>query len=133
MRDDGMSFNKIGEKFNISRQRVHQIIGKTRFIYIIKCNNFYKIGLSNGSENRLKMLQIGNPYPLELVGKFPSFYAPEVERKIHQTFKRKHHHGEWFKDIDNNDIKMIEEIIDKKINWINRKYQNSYSKSYSRA
>jgi hypothetical protein len=37
-----------------------------QYVYLIKCQQFYKIGVANDVESRLAQLSTGNPFPLEV-------------------------------------------------------------------
>jgi hypothetical protein len=65
-------------------------------LYIIKCNEFYKIGVANDLESRLASLQTGNPYPLVVLACFEFPNAGIVERALHQAFASVRSRGEWF-------------------------------------
>jgi len=88
-------------------------ISEDSYIYIIKCNEYVKIGKSDYVEERLKLLQTGNPYRLELLFKFKcdnSDLAMSTEAHLHRHFSKKHHAGEWFK-LTKSDINSIKSII----------------------
>ena len=75
--------------------------------YFIKCNEFTKIGITDNIFSRLKALQIGNPYQLEVV----KTLIGNHERKLHKKFEDKQVviNGlvtEWFRLSDNdiNDV-----------------------------
>lgn len=67
-----------------------------QYLYLIKCQQYYKIGVASDVESRLAQLSTGNPFPLkvEIVYKFDN--ADIVERAIHQKLKSKRVRGEWF-------------------------------------
>ena len=74
------------------------------YIYVIRCNEYYKIGVADNVERRLYELQTGNPYQLEIVGCYP---APRnmcisFEGTLHSIFEQCGFHvrGEWFTRID---------------------------------
>ena len=71
-----------------------------RFIYLLKCHQYYKIGVAKDVKARLAGIQTGNPYPVELVEKFEVVYsaAGYLENLFHNTFYRFgcHVRGEWF-------------------------------------
>jgi len=68
------------------------------YLYIIRCNDFYKIGISETSVMfRLAQLQIGNPYSLELTVCYELNDHIAVERKLHSIFASKRARGEWFR------------------------------------
>ena len=67
-------------------------------IYLIECGNlYYKIGIANRVEDRLKDLSVGNPLPLYIVTKKRVERARELERAFHLNLKHKKVKGEWFK------------------------------------
>ena len=65
----------------------------------------YKVGRSKDAKKRLKQLQTGAPFPLELTKTFivDSFVESSLERTIHRRFARYKTQGEWF-DFDNYSI-----------------------------
>lgn len=85
-------------------------------IYIMKCNEFYKIGMSSDIKKRLNSIQSSNPYPVSLEFNKKTSNSLSIEKQLHEIYKHKNIRGEWFKLVDN-DIKDI-------INYIN---ENSIS------
>lgn len=82
-----------------------------RTLYIIRCNEFYKIGMTSDLvEYRMKYMQIGNPYKLEIVATYQSGNIPRKEKELHKLFKSKNKHGEWFK-LDEVDLEVIEDFM----------------------
>lgn len=67
-----------------------------QYLYIIKCQEFYKIGIANDIESRLAQLSTGNPYPLEVEIYYAFDNAEIVERSLHQRYKEQRQRGEWF-------------------------------------
>ena len=67
-------------------------------IYIIHCIGFpyYKVGRSTQPQLRLDTLQIGTPFELKLDFAVVVKDMVEVEYKIQQRIKDKHHRGEWY-------------------------------------
>ena len=84
-----------------------------KYIYVIQDGEFYKIGSARKVENRLKVLQVGNPRPLKVIfkqevqGKKVIF----LEKKLHKIFAKKHSLGEWFK-LTTEDIVKLKNIIE---------------------
>lgn len=68
----------------------------SQYLYLIKCQQFYKIGIANDVESRLAQLSTGNPYPLIVQVIYEFDNAEVVERSLHQCFKDKRQRGEWF-------------------------------------
>ena len=67
-------------------------------LYLIKCGEFYKIGVSSNPKNRIDELQTGAPQKLKLLDTVQvdgSVYA--LESYIHRLYEDKNSHGEWFK------------------------------------
>jgi hypothetical protein len=67
-----------------------------QYIYLIRCQNFYKIGVANDVQSRLAQLSTGNPFPLELMAAFGFENANAVETVFHQKFACRWQRGEWF-------------------------------------
>jgi len=79
------------------------------YLYIIRCNEFYKIGVASDVQTRLAQLQTGNPHRLEVV-RYYEFVSPEpVEKSIHQKFSAKRGNGEWFL-LSTNDLRDVDAI-----------------------
>lgn len=78
------------------------------YLYLIHCNGFTKIGISNDVDRRIALFQTGNPYPLELLGKFEFDNALQVESILHVRYAGFRTMGEWFKLTD----AQIEEVKD---------------------
>lgn len=68
-----------------------------RYIYLIRCGPYYKIGIATDIPRRLSTLQIGCPYPLKLVKAWPSLNPEQDERQIHSLLWEHNCRGEWFK------------------------------------
>ena len=81
------------------------------YIYLIKCNEFYKIGRTANLDKRFEIFQIGCPYPLLIyfAGKVPN--AIESEEYLHYIFEKKRVRGEWFKLDDSDLLKAIRYIL----------------------
>lgn len=67
------------------------------FLYLIKSNEFYKIGIANNVSSRLAQLQTGSPITLEVVLCFEFGNATPVEQSLHQRFSDQRGNGEWFR------------------------------------
>ena len=65
-------------------------------IYLVRCGPFYKIGYTRSckAESRIKGLQTGNPYPIELVATWPGSQNDEI--RLHHKFFERWERGEWF-------------------------------------
>jgi len=68
----------------------------TQYLYLIRSQEFYKIGVANDVESRLASLQTGNPQMLTVEVVYGFDNAEIVERAIHQKFGKQRGLGEWF-------------------------------------
>lgn len=80
-----------------------------QYLYLIKCQQFHKIGIATDVEARLAQLSTGNPFPLEVVVVYKFDNAEIVERAIHQRYKNIRQRGEWF-NLSYDDLKDIHNI-----------------------
>lgn len=83
---------------------------RTPSVYLLRCNEFYKIGRSGNILSRIEGLQIGNPYPIDLLFFCRTLKDLEVERKLHTHFVTKKVRGEWFQ-LSERDLEYFYEII----------------------
>ena len=76
----------------------------TSHIYLMKCGDKYKIGVSNNVEKRKKQLD-NRPFPVEIIAVSPLVAgAYNIEKELHEVYAEKRLNGEWF-DLTENDIK----------------------------
>lgn len=63
-------------------------------LYMVRCNEYVKIGVSENVSRRMIDLQSSNPYELELIyeGKGEGI----LEEAWHTKYANSHHRGEWF-------------------------------------
>ena len=69
------------------------------YVYVITNGKEYKIGKADNVNNRIKQLQTGNHYKLELLGVIEcksSAEAYTVEKELHTKYKDVAAIGEWF-------------------------------------
>jgi predicted GIY-YIG superfamily endonuclease len=83
---------------------------RKKYVYLLKCNEYYKIGVANCIELRVKTFQTGNPYKITFLKKWSVKDPYNAEGIIHVVMKHKLHKNEWFV-LDENDIKKINEVI----------------------
>lgn len=107
---EGILLSDIGRLYGISRQRVFQIYNSIGYVYLLKCGEFYKIGVSNRTANRIKNLDVGNPYPITIEMSQKVINNRQVERNLHEKFKNRKIKGEWFK-LDKKDIDLVKEML----------------------
>ena len=82
-----------------------------QYLYLIKCQQFYKIGIANDVESRLAQLSTGNPFQLQLINVYGFENAEVVEKAIHQRFSSDRVRGEWF-EIPNVNLDLFGEICE---------------------
>lgn len=77
-------------------------------VYLVRCDDLYKIGQTTDIRLRLATLQTGNPYLLEvslfIPCEFPEFNS--LERALHKRFANQNIRREWFK-LDMYDLKVV--------------------------
>lgn len=79
---------------------------KVYFIYLLKCNDYYKIGYTINSGKRLAAYKTHNPYPVEVLARIDCAEYKAFERDIATRYASKHHCGEWYK-LDTKDVQLI--------------------------
>jgi hypothetical protein len=84
--------------------------GAQGFIYIIKSEYGYKIGLSKNIKDRLKLFGVKLPFPIEVVGYHKVGNMHKMELHIHKLYKSKRLNGEWF-TLDEKDLVDISTIL----------------------
>lgn len=68
------------------------------FVYVIRCEQFVKIGKTTQKENRLATMQTANPFELVTVAIIDPDDGDELEKALHKRFARYRHRGEWFRN-----------------------------------
>ena len=83
------------------------------FIYVIgnKEHNICKIGFTNNVFKRIRSIQTGCPFPLEIFCVIHG--SMETEKKLHEKYKDLRLNGEWFKYQNplKNSIEKVESVI----------------------
>lgn len=102
------------------------------FVYVMKCEQYIKIGISDSPEKRLKNMATGNPF--EITIEALSFIngkraAYGIEHELHKKFREFHVTGEWFHDSIYDEVleSMIFPITDKDIIKKHCKKADDYS------
>lgn len=65
-------------------------------LYVVRCEDFYKIGIAQNVEGRVGLMQVGCPYELEALVVFECEDPELVEEVLHNRFGRYHVRGEWY-------------------------------------
>ena len=74
--------------------------------YILKCREYYKIGISTNYENRRKTYRTENPFVIDEIFAEKIHCADKVESCLKRMFKHQNHRGEWF-NFTRRDLKFI--------------------------
>lgn len=70
---------------------------KIMHIYVMECQGFYKVGITENVRHRVSTVQTASPFPVTLVASWRSADAKREEKRIHSLLHRYHERGEWFK------------------------------------
>jgi len=65
-------------------------------LYLIRCEQYIKIGVSDAPKKRIATIQTSNPTPIEVLAVIPGSY--DLEAEMHKRFSHLRHNGEWFHD-----------------------------------
>lgn len=76
------------------------------YVYLIRCGEHYKIGITKTVSRRLTQFSTKLPVKPELVCSIPSPDMYTLEKELHNRFADKRSNGEWFA-LDDNDVAYI--------------------------
>lgn len=79
------------------------------YIYILRGEDYYKIGRTKYPSDRIKRLAIQLPFPVSVMHVFPSANCALTERVLHQKLKGRRCNGEWFR-LTPRDIRILESV-----------------------
>lgn len=96
------------EKSRRDIEKINQMSSK--YIYVIKCNQYYKIGLAKNLSSRLSAIQSGSPYSIQCIVKFKCSEPKYCESMLHEIFNGQKIRGEWFL-LDKQDILFIKQYL----------------------
>lgn len=68
----------------------------TKYIYIIKCGRYYKIGIAKNVNARMQSIHTSNPNTVKVIYTKEVEKAREVETHIHNVYQDYRHKLEWF-------------------------------------
>ena len=90
------------------------MFGTEPLVYLFKANNRYKIGMTSNLKKRFINVQAHCPYLLELIWTLRTKDYKKLEKSLHNIYKTKRIHFEWFILSDNDvyEIMSIKEIND---------------------
>jgi hypothetical protein len=78
-------------------------------VYLIRCGDAYKIGISKDVSKRAAQIQTGNDKPIEIVAVVNAPDMELLETQLHGKFHGKRVAGEWF-NLDENDVEYIKSL-----------------------
>ena len=81
-------------------------------IYLMKCENYIKIGRAFNPIARHYSLKYQTPFEVELLFHQKVRDDKELEAYLHFVFRDKHYKGEWF-SLDEEDVNKVKEICEK--------------------
>lgn len=75
---------------------------KTKVIYILKCDKFYKIGYASNLKKRLIDYSVHNPFSVRVISSIECDKPKDFETWVYESFNECIHRGEWylFNDMD---------------------------------
>ncbi len=82
-----------------------------QYVYLIACQDYFKIGIANNVPNRLAQLYTGNPFDMKVVVVYGFENAEAIERSLHQRFRHKRVRGEWFV-LSENEIEVLKSVCE---------------------
>jgi hypothetical protein len=119
------------KEINKYKEKIYEEVEKRGFVYVIKTDsyNFYKVGKTKDFVlNRVKGLQTGNVYDIQILLEFPTSNPDLLERCVHYILDRyRCNSGREFFDCDFEYIKKIIEICGNTIDTLKSTYQNIFN------
>jgi hypothetical protein len=79
-------------------------------IYLVRCKNYYKIGVAANLNNYLKTMRNANPFDIELIDSVFTNDFNAIALKLHNRFAAQLHRDEWFL-LTEDDIEGIIELF----------------------
>ena len=98
------------------------------FLYVLECEQYYKIGISNNPKTRFTAIRTANPFevkPVLCIYTYDSNKTKQLEKIFHSRFIRLKHRNEWFIKSDD-----IINLIKSKVNDIDIFLYNQFEKLY---
>jgi predicted GIY-YIG superfamily endonuclease len=83
------------------------------YVYLLKCQDFYKIGIATDVQKRISGMQTGSPYPIVLVASVEVDNPLALERELHAAYEHRHHKREWFA-LTEEDVEAIRSLFGNK-------------------
>ena len=89
-----------------------KISGQPGWVYVIKADERYKIGISVSDVNkRIESLRTASAFPIEVICIIEVENAREIEALLHNRFRHKRLKGEWF-SLDADDLDSLRRMTE---------------------
>lgn len=82
---------------------------KSGFVYLIKRDSDYKIGVSSKPKSRITAIQTGSASPVETICLIKTDDMENLELALHNRFAEKRIRGEWF-NLSTEDVEYIKSL-----------------------
>jgi hypothetical protein len=92
--------SRLDDALQWCHERELQLVSDVTHVYFIAASHAVKVGVSNNVDKRMRMMQVGNVEPMELLDAFGFDTRGEAmgfERLCHGQLGLAHIRGEWFK------------------------------------
>jgi len=70
------------------------------YLYLLECQDYYKIGKTNNPKNRFTAIRTANPFevkPIQCIYSYDKSKIDKLESSLHLKFAMYSHRNEWFK------------------------------------
>jgi len=98
------------------------------YLYVLECEQYYKIGKSNNPKTRFTAIRTANPFEVKPVICIFSYDKKKIhilEQQLHRQFIRIKHRNEWFQKTES-----IKTTVSKKVNNIDFFLFEDFEKMY---
>lgn len=108
------------------------------YLYVVRCEVFYKIGITKNVSSRMSALASSNPFPISVALLFEydcMQRAADAEFQLHFIFNQKRVRGEWF-ELDRVDLQriktatqgrlLLEQLLDLPASWFVKENRQHY-------
>ncbi len=95
--------DKLLSKYNLNSKPK-----KSNLLYLLKADKYYKIGVTRNLVSRIKSIQTGCMFEVEVEETWLIDDPTKTERQLHKIFKNKRMTGEWF-ELNEEDVLFIKD------------------------
>jgi hypothetical protein len=98
------------------------------YVYLLTDGEQYKVGVTRGSIwNRIKKLQTGNPYVIQMIDCYETYNPFKIEKILHFRYSDKRVNNEWF-DLNSDDVTNFKSTCEKIESMLESMKDNPYIK-----